>query len=570
MSDQHKPRSSAVSHGHQRAILKACGVTDSEIDRPFIGVMNSWSEMVPGHVHLRGVAEAVKAGVLAAGGTPFESNTIALCDAFYAGEDSKYFLPSREIIADSIELVAQTARFDGLVLISSCDKIEPAQLMATARMNIPAIMVTGGPMLPGCCDGQEVTGADIAVVTTGIRDGIKLEPAPLERLRSSLLGGAGSCFGMGTANTMACLIEALGLCLPYGGCIPATDARRIRLAKESGMRIVELVKQDLKPSDILTQEAIENAITVNEAIGGSTNTFLHLPAMCYEMGRTLTLDLFDQISRNTPCICNIYPTGRYAMHDLDQAGGIPAVMKELARGGLLHLESMTVSGQKVGEIVAQANVWDQKVIHPIEDPLHPEGGHAVLRGNLAPDTAVVKQSAMSPNMMNHKGPARVFERMEEAGEAVLADQIEKGDILVIRYEGPRGGPGMREMTYVGFVLRTTGLGDDVAIVTDGRFSGYTRGAAIGHVSPEAAAGGPIAIVQDGDIIEIDLPNRRLHLNVPDEEIRARLLNWQPPRKELRGWMRRYQALASSASTGAVLLPDNQTRLQSLKSERSLP
>jgi len=555
MSNQQKPRSGAVSKGHQRSILKACGVTDSEIDRPFIGVMNSWSEMVPGHVHLQGVAEAVKAGILAAGGTPFESNTIALCDAFYAGEDSKYFLPSREIIADSIELVARTARFDGLVLISSCDKIEPAQLMAAARLNIPAIMVTGGPMMPGCCDGQEVTGADIAVVTTGIRDGVKLDPAALERLRSSLLGGAGSCFGMGTANTMACLIEAMGLCLPYGGCIPATDVRRIRLAKESGRRIVDLVQKDLKPSDILTQEAIENGITVNEAIGGSTNTFLHLPAMCYELGRTLDLDLFDQISRKTPCVCNVYPSGRYAMHDLDRAGGIPAVMKELARAGLLHLESKNVSGKTLGEIVDQADVWDKEVICPLETPLYPEGGHAVLRGNLAPDTAVIKQSAMAPHMRHHNGPARVFECMEEAGEAVLAGQIEKGDILVIRYEGPRGGPGMREMTYVGFALQTTGLGDDVAIVTDGRFSGYTRGAAIGHVSPEAAAGGPIAIVQDGDIIEIDLPNRRLHLAVPDEEIQARFLYWQPPRKEVRGWLRRYQALASSASTGAVLIPD---------------
>lgn len=555
MSDQHKPRSGAVSKGHQRAILKACGVTDSEIDRPFIGVMNSWSEMVPGHVHLRSIAEAVKAGVLAAGGTPFESNTIALCDAFYAGEDSRYFLPSREIIADSIELVARTARFDGLVLIASCDKIEPAQLMAASRLDIPAIMVTGGPMLPGCCDGQQVSGADIAVVTTGMRDGEKLDPASLERLRSSLLGGAGSCFGMGTANTMACLIEAMGLCLPYGGCIPATDARRLRLAKESGRRIVELVTQDLKPSDVLTPEAIENAITVNEAIGGSTNTFLHLPAMCHELGRALDLDLFDQISRRTPCICNVYPSGRYAMHDLDRAGGIPGVMRELARDGLLHLESMTVSGKTVGEIVDQANVWDKEVIRPLENPLHPEGGHAVLRGNLAPDTAVIKQSAMSPNMMRHHGPARVFESMEEAGEAILVGQVEKGDVLVIRYEGPKGGPGMREMTYVGFALRTTGLGDDVAIVTDGRFSGYTRGAAVGHVSPEAAAGGPIAIVQDGDIIEIDLPNRRLHLAVPDEEIQARLLSWQPPKKEVKGWLRRYQALASSSSTGAVLMPD---------------
>lgn len=555
MSDQHKPRSGAVSKGHQRALLKACGVTDSEIDRPFIGVMNSWSEMVPGHVHLREIAEAVKAGVRAAGGTPFESNTIALCDAFYAGEDSKYFLPSREIIADSIELVSQTARFDGLVLISSCDKIEPAQLMAAARMNIPAIMVTGGPMLPGCCDGQQVSGADIAVVTTGVRDGVKLDPASLERLRSSLLGGAGSCFGMGTANTMACLIEAMGLCLPYGGAIPATDARRIRLAKESGMRIVELVKQDLKPSDILIQEAIENAITVNEAIGGSTNTFLHLPAMCYELGRKLALDLFDQIGRKTPCICNVYPSGRYAMHDLDVAGGIPAIMKELARGGLIHLECMTVSGKTVGEIVDQAHVWNQDVIRPIDNALHKEGGHAVLRGNLAPDTAVVKQSAMPANMRRHKGPARVFERMEEAGEAVLDGLVDKGDVLVIRYEGPKGGPGMREMTYVGFALRTMGLGDDVAIITDGRFSGYTRGAAIGHVSPEAAAGGPIAIVQDGDVVEIDLPNRRLHLHVADEEIRARLAKWQAPRKELKGWMRRYHALASSGGTGAVLMPD---------------
>lgn len=369
MSGDYKRRSKAVSQGHQRAILKACGVGDAEIDRPFIGIMNSWSEMVPGHVHLRGLADAVKAGVLAAGGTPFESNTIALCDAFYSGAGSKYFLSSREIIADSIELVARTTRMDGLVLISSCDKIVPAQLIAAARVDIPSIIVTGGPMLPGWCNGHEVTGSDIAVATTGVRDGVKLGRAELENLRNSLLGGAGSCFGMGTANTMACLVEAMGIGLPYGGCIPAVDARRIRLAKESGVRIVELVKEDIRPSDILTDETIENAITVNEAIGGSTNTFLHLPAVCHELGRTLSPDLFDKISRNTPVICNVYPSGHYAMHDLDRAGGIPAVMKELSRGGLLHLDRLTVSGSSIGEIVAQATVWDRDVIYRLEAPL---------------------------------------------------------------------------------------------------------------------------------------------------------------------------------------------------------
>jgi dihydroxy-acid dehydratase len=560
-SDKHKHRSTAVSKGHQRAILKACGVIDAEIDRPFIGIMNSWNEMVPGHAHLRQLAEAVKAGVRAAGGTPFESNTIALCDAFYAGTDSKYFLTSREIIADSIELVARTTRMDGLVLISSCDKIVPAQLMAAARVDIPSIIVTGGPMLPGCCNGQEVTGADIAVATTGLRDGIKLEPAELESLRSSLLGGVGSCFGMGTANTMACLVEAMGMSLPYGGCIPAIDARRTRLAKESGVRIVELVKEELKPSDILTLETIENAIRVNEAIGGSTNTFLHLPALCHELGYPLDLDLFDEISRGTPLIGNIYPSGQYAMHDLDRAGGIPAVMKELSRGGLLHLERITASGWTVGEIISQAKVWDRNVIYPLEEPLHPEGGHAVLRGSLAPETAVVKQSAMPSTMLFHRGPARVFDTMEAAGEAVLAGQIDRGDVIVIRYEGPKGGPGMREMTYVGFALRTTGLGGEVAIVTDGRFSGYTEGAAIGHVSPEAAVGGPIAVVQEGDAIVIDIPNRRLDLDLRAQEIQERLQSWRPPKERVRGWMERYQAQVTSSNTGAVLTPDGCSKAQ---------
>ncbi|MBW8012055.1 MAG: dihydroxy-acid dehydratase [Chloroflexi bacterium] len=554
MDDLHKPRSIDVSRGHQRAILKATGVTDAEIDRPFIGVMNSWNEMVPGHIHLRGLAEAVKSGISAAGGTPFESNTIALCDAFSSGENFNYFLPSRDIIADSIEVVAESARFDGLVLISSCDKIEPAQLMAAARINIPAIIVTGGPMLPGCCDGREVTGADIEVVTTGIRDGVELKPEDLERLRSNLLGGAGSCFGMGTANTMACLIEAMGLSLPYGACIPATDARRVRLAKESGMRIIELVKQDIKPSDFLTPEAIENAIAVNSAIGGSTNTFLHLPAMVYELGRTLELDLFDEISRRTPHICNIFPSGTYAAHYLDIAGGIPAVMKELAQKDLIHLDAVTVSGNTVGEIISEARIENKDVILPIDKPLHKEGSHAVLRGNLAPDSAVVKQSAVSPKLLKHKGPARVYDNMDVAGEAIIAGNIQAGDVVIIRYEGPRGGPGMREMAYVGFALRTTGLGDSVVIITDGRFSGYTRGAAIGHVSPEAASGGPIAIVQDGDMIEIDIPARKLHLDLSDDEIQDRFEVWEAPKKELRGLLKRYYDHASSASTGAVLLP----------------
>ena len=529
-------------------LIRACGVCDEEFERPFVAVVNSWSELHPGHAHLRSVAEAVKIGVRMAGGSPFELNTIALCDGIAPAHH--YVLPSREIIADAIETAVVAPQFDAMVLISTCDKIEPAQLMAAARIDIPAIIVTGGPMYLGHYRGRRCTAADQEALITGLRDGQPLPPEERNALKDCFHLGLGGCFGMGTANTMACLIEALGMSLPYCACIHATDAEKLRIARASGRAIMDLLEKDLRPSEIMSERAIENAIRVNEAIGGSTNTLLHLPALCHELGFELPLDTFDRLSRETPHLCPVIPSGPHTMEDLRDAGGIPGVMKRLQ--GALHTDLITVNGQTVGERLEGVEVFDEAVIRPVDHPVHPEGSHAVLRGSLAPDGAVIKQSAVSEAMHRHSGPARVFDGMEEALEAIEAETIKPGDVLVIQYEGPAGGRGMREMLDATAALCARGLDESVALVTDGRFSGYTRGPAIGHVSPEAQAGGPIAFVRDGDTITIDIPDRRLELAVSQEELDERKTAWTPKTIEGTGYFARYSRAVSSASRGAIL------------------
>ncbi len=529
-------------------LIRACGVCDEEFERPFVAVVNSWSELHPGHAHLRGIAEGVKIGIRMAGGSPFELNTIALCDGIAPAHH--YVLPSREIIADAIETAVVAPQFDAMVLISTCDKIEPAQLMAAARIDIPAIIVTGGPMYLGHYRGRRCTAADQEALITGLRDGNPLPEVERKALKDCFHLGVGGCFGMGTANTMACLIEALGMSLPYCACIHATDAEKLRVARESGRAIMNLLEKDLRPSEIMSERAIENAIRVNEAIGGSTNTLLHLPALCHELGFELPLDKFDRLSRETPHLCPVIPSGPHTMENLRDAGGIPGVMKRLEAA--LHTDLMTVNGQTVGERLEGVEVFDETVIRPLNDPVHPEGSHAVLRGSLAPDGAVVKQSAVSGAMHRHSGPARVFDGMEGALEAIEAETIKPGDVLVIQYEGPAGGRGMREMLDATAALCARGLDESVALVTDGRFSGYTRGPAIGHVSPEAQAGGPIAFVRDGDTITIDIPKRRLEIAVSEEELDKRREAWTPKTIEGTGYFARYSRAVSSASRGAIL------------------
>jgi dihydroxy-acid dehydratase len=551
-------KSDAIKRGIERAshrsLLYALGCTQAEIEKPFIGIVNSFTDIVPGHMHLREIAEAVKVGVRSAGGVPFEFNTIAVCDGIAMGHAGmKYSLPSRELIADSVEVMAEAHAFDALVFIPNCDKIVPGMLMAAIRLNLPAIFISGGPMLAG---DLPTNGGFSKIDVSSIFEAVgkvvsgKMTESRLRQLEEIACPGCGSCSGMFTANTMNCLTEVLGMGLPGNGTIPAVDIRRRRLAKTAGEKIMALLARDIRPRDIITKNSIYNAFTVDMALGGSTNSVLHLMAIANEAGIEFPLLLVTEISENTPQLCKLRPAGDYHIEDLDRAGGIPAVMKELKEQ--LNLRSKTVSGKTVGRNIVQARVLDREVIRSQAKAYSRTGGLAILFGNLAPEGAVVKKGAVAPEMMVHQGPARVFDSEEAATQAIMGGQIRPGEVIVIRYEGPRGGPGMREMLTPTALLTGMGLDKEVALITDGRFSGATQGAAIGHVSPEAANRGPIAALTDGDIIKIDIPKCRLEVELTKREITKRLA--QVPKFEPRaktGYLRRYTEQVSSASAGAV-------------------
>ncbi len=536
-----------------RALFKAMGVTDEEIARPLIGIANSANELIPGHIHLDRIVEAVKAGIRMSGGTPFEFSTIGVCDGLAMGHvGMKYSLASRELIADSVEIMAVAHPFDGMVLVPNCDKVVPGMLMAALRLNIPAVIISGGPMMTGRFKGSKV---DVITVFEAVGR-VKANDMTLEELaelEEKACPGCGSCAGMFTANSMNCLTEALGLGLPGNGTIPAVDAARIRLAKRAGMKVMELVSGDLRPRQIATEAAFRNAIAVDMALGCSTNTVLHVPAVAIEAGIKIDLKLFDDISSITPHICSLSPGGPHHLEDLHAAGGVQAVLKGLVDTGLADPNVLTVTGESLGNNLRSAAVLDPEVIRPFSNPYHQIGGIAILKGNLAPDGAVVKQSAVKAEMLENKGEARVFDSEETAVNAILGKEIKPGQIVVIRYEGPRGGPGMREMLNPTSALAGMGLDQSVALVTDGRFSGGTRGAAIGHVSPEAAHGGTIALVRDGDEISIDIPGKRIELNVSEEELNKRRSEWKSPAPSItEGYLARYAAMVSSAAEGAIL------------------
>jgi len=539
-------KSDAVKKGIEkaphRALFKSLGLEDDDIAKPLIGIANSYTNIVPGHIHLRTIGEAVKEGILSAGGTPFEFNTIAVCDGIAMGhEGMRYSLPSREIIADSVEIMLQAHSLDGLVMISNCDKITPGMLMAAARVNIPAIMVTGGPMAAGRHHGKKISYSAMPEALGQVAAG-KMAEGELLEMESNACPGCGSCSGMFTANTMACMTEALGLSLPYCATSLANSAFKARLARATGKQIIKLVQDDLKPSQILTKEAFQNAIALDMALGGSTNTTLHLPAIAKEAGINLPLSTFDEIGRKVPHLCSMIPSGIYALEDLDAAGGVPAVMHELSN--LLHTELPTVSGKTVSENIKDAQVLDREVIHSLSNPVHKEGGIAILTGNLAPKGSVIKTAGVSPNMQRHTGPAKVYDSEKDALTAIRGKEIKPGDVVIIRYEGPRGGPGMPEMLFPTATIAGMGLAESVALITDGRFSGATRGGSIGHVAPEAFDGGPIAVIQNGDTITIDIPNRVLKVELTDNELKARLAAWKPrPPKISKGILSRYQPTA---------------------------
>jgi len=535
-----------------RSLFKALGLTDEEISQPLVAVVNSANEIIPGHQHLDRIADAVKAGIRMAGGTPMEFSTIGICDGIAMNhEGMKYSLASREIIADSCEVVLEAHRFDGAVFIPNCDKIVPGMLMAACRVDAPSIFISGGPMLAGEYEGKAVDLISVFEAVGQAKAG-KISEDNLEALAEVACPGCGSCSGLFTANSMNCLTEAIGLALPGNGTIPAVYSARIRLAKEAGKRIMALIAGDIKPSSLITAASVKNALAVDMAIGGSSNTILHLPAIVNELGLDFSLDLVDSISASTPNLCRISPAGRDHLQDLDAAGGIPAVMAELAANDLIDLDARTVAGS-VRDIVAAARNKNALVIRDIKNAYQATGGLAILRGNLAPDGAIVKQAAVRPEMLKHTGAARVFDTEEAAAEAIMAGVVRGGDVIVVRYEGPKGGPGMREMLTLTSALAGMGLDGEVALITDGRFSGGTRGAAIGHVSPEAAEGGPIAYIKDGDIIEIDIPARKLDARVSEGELASRAVDWQPPAPKItKGYLARYARVVSSAAKGAIL------------------
>lgn len=540
-----------VARAPHRSLLKALGFVDEEMGKPIIGIANSFNEIIPGHMHLKNLVQAVKDGIREAGGIPMEFNTIGICDGLAMNHiGMKYSLVTRNIIADSIEAAAMATPFDGMVFIPNCDKVVPGMLIAAARLNLPSVFVSGGAMLAGVHNGKKIGLSDV-FEAVGRYEAGTMDEEELAAIEESACPTCGSCAGMYTANTMNCLTEVLGMGLPGNGTVPAVYSERLRLAKRAGMQVMKVLAADLRPKDIMTEDAFFNAVSVDMALGGSSNTALHLPAVAHEAGVKLTLDDFNTIAKNTPQLSKLSPSGVYFIEDLHAAGGIPAVMKRLADNGRLKKDAKNVMLTTQGVVADSAKVLDEDVIHPFDAPVYPTGGIAVLKGNLAPDGSVVKEGAVDKEMLVHSGPAKVFNNEEEAVEAITGGKIVAGDVVVIRYEGPKGGPGMREMLTPTATITGMGLGKDVALITDGRFSGATRGASIGHVSPEAAAGGTIAVVEDGDIIEIDIPNRRLNVKLSDEEIARRKAALPPYKANVTGYLRKYAAHISSAAEGAI-------------------
>ena len=547
-----------VQNAPHRVLYNALGYTTEEQSRPLIGIVSSYNEIVPGHMNIDKITEAVRIGVAMAGGTPIVFPAIAVCDGIAMGHQGmKYSLVTRDLIADSTECMAMAHGFDGLVMIPNCDKNVPGLLMAAARMNIPTIVVSGGPMLAGTVNGCKVS-LSAAYEAVGAYAAGKINDEQLAEYEEKTCPTCGSCSGMYTANSMNCLTEVLGMGLRGNGTIPAVYSERIRLAKKAGMQIMELVRKDIRPRDIMTKEAFENALTIDMALGCSTNSMLHLPAIAHEAGVEINLDIANQISDKVPNVCHLAPAGHHHMEDLNEAGGVYAVMNEINKLGIIHTECMTVTGKTVGENIANAVNKNTEVIRPVENPYSKTGGIAVLRGNIAPDSCVVKRSAVAPEMLVHEGPARVFDCEEDAMDAIMTDKINPGDVVVIRYEGPKGGPGMREMLNPTSAIVGRGLGSTVALITDGRFSGATRGAAIGHVSPEAAVGGPIALIKEGDSIAIDIMANTINVKVSDEELAERKKTWTPKEPKIKtGYLARYAALVTSGNTGAILsVPKN--------------
>ncbi len=547
-----------VERAPHRSLFNALGMTEEELERPLIGVVCSYNEIVPGHMNLDKISEAVKKGVYLAGGVPVEVPAIAVCDGIAMNHTGmKYSLVTRELIADSTECLATAHQFDGLVMIPNCDKNVPGLLMAAARLNIPTIFVSGGPMLAGKKLNGKKTCLSSLFEAVGQYNAGTLDAAHLEEFEEKACPTCGSCSGMYTANSMNCLTEALGMGLRGNGTIPAVYSARIRLAKHAGMKIMELVEKNIKPRDIMTPAAFKNAMTVDMALGCSTNSMLHLPAIAHEAGVELNLEIANEISKYTPNLCHLAPAGSTFMEDLDDAGGVYAVMNELDSLGILDTTGITCTGKTIKENIAGCVNLDPEIIRPVDNPYMKTGGIAVLKGNIAPDSCVVKAAAVAPEMMTHTGPARVFDSEDDAIKAIRAGKIVKGDVVVIRYEGPKGGPGMREMLSPTSEIAGMGLDKDVALITDGRFSGATRGASIGHVSPEAAVGGPIALIEEGDMISIDIPNNKINVAVDDAILEARRAKWQPREPRITtGYLRRYAAQVTSANTGAVLQPND--------------
>ena len=542
-----------VDKAPQRSLFNALGMTREEMERPLVGIVSSYNEIVPGHMNIDKLVEAVKLGVAMAGGTPIVFPAIAVCDGIAMGHQGmKYSLVTRDLIADSTECMALAHHFDALVMIPNCDKNVPGLLMAAARVNVPTVFVSGGPMLAGHVKGQKRSLSSM-FEAVGSYDAGKFTAEDVEEFENKVCPTCGSCSGMYTANSMNCLTEVLGMGLKGNGTIPAVYSERLKLAKHAGMQVMELYRKNIRPRDIMTEKAFLNALTVDMALGCSTNSMLHLPAIAHECGIELNLDVANEISARTPNVCHLAPAGHTYMEDLNEAGGVYAVMNELAEAGVLNTDCLTVTGKTVGENIKGCRNKDPEVIRPLDNPYSKTGGIAVLRGNIAPDSCVVKRSAVAPEMLVHEGPARVYDCEEDAIAAIRGGKINPGDVVVIRYEGPKGGPGMREMLNPTSAIAGMGLGSSVALITDGRFSGATRGASIGHVSPEAAVGGPIALIEEGDIISIDIPANKINVKVSDEELTARKAKWQPREPKITtGYLARYASLVTSANTGAIL------------------